>query len=826
MQSEFGDQTGKLPVELGHHANMSEVTLNEKPTGCACSRCPTLQVSTPSMPKKPLHYYLLRGFVALMLVATIVFMGVLAVKPQSNTSVDSLPLVARGLEEADITGRFAYQSLHKSKNGKPQKPDQVVPFIELAADGKTVTARVSHTHPNNVPPRLTRDVEADKTTVSSASHTHHPPGPVIHNAADLEDILFDVGRTKEARALTGDQIHTDFETRTVAYSTDDDGMVLYRPSILEKLHTHRAGAPVPLVPDINPDMADGDKAKVVNRELPGTIKMTTTFPPHIHNKGANSEAAPTAAPAQVNSEAQSKETGVPTEQSTSARVAKVAPIALSSNKLNDIHNGGNASHGDSSYTHNHTHLSVGHDDGDGDVPHFNATTITKAPRSEVTMSIIADAFFDVTQTVTHVSGSTWRQVTTPFVPAPPIPTNQIVGPIVTVFEPVINTTYELIPMQGDDPKDTYSIYWNPIATGAPTRADHISIMSSWKANGGTYPAMPTRYDIVWDHRTNTTWNKTVEGTWDNWIDVYVSITTQYPAPAKTPVPDIPQWPGQPDYSENPFFTVEPGPNWVGPSTSSTVPTGHAHGEHEGPETLSNGQPIVFPSPTEGSVPVKKSVQPVKNVDQHYPVPFFPKGAENYDVWSEWVGYCGVIKHITPKGESHLPLKPFGDLHKLGGDYVQSMCFRGINYYLHIDNESKAGRYWLTSLIQNRNISEVGYAGVLPDWSAYPNPVGENIHDVLQPEWISDCLVLFHHAGSSAWGGDLMLNTRKEFDAHGRRFATSNKDLVQSPRKCEKINMLLHVEEYHNMDGFQIGDWWITPMDKEPFYVGRTRAGDS
>ncbi|KAF3161711.1 hypothetical protein TWF788_002402 [Orbilia oligospora] len=741
-------------------------------------------------------------------------------------------LIARDLREAtNVVGRYAYQSIRHSKNGKPPKPDQVVPLVELVENEKTITVRASHTHPNHVPHRVPRDLESEESSVTSASHTSHPPGPVIHNAADLEDILFDVGKTKE-RSGGLDIVHTDLTTRTVAYLTDSSG-THFQVSTIELYHTHSNGN-TPFAPEINTSPGEGNDLQALGYRPTSSVELETSFPSF---ENLDNIASPTASPAQIRSAVQRQETNIATP--TSHRISKVAPIVIDSNNPNNIRLPGNsaynASHGDSSYTHNHIHFSVGHDDGDGDMPGLNTTTatrtITRAPRlPQVTESIIADAFFNINRTVTHVSGPTWRQVATPRPPAPPVPTNRVVGPIETMFEPAINVTFELIPMEADDPESPFSIYWNPIATGAPTRADHISLASSWRANGGKYPSMPTRYDIVWDHRTNTTWNKTVEGTWDGWIDVYVSITTQYPAPPKTPVPAIPTSPGQPEYDPitNPDFTFGPGPNWVGPSSESSSVEAHASTPTAPKGTdlpaFPNDRTTTFPPPTDGSTASPRPSQNLKQeIDMHYPVPFFPNGPEKYKVWSEWIGYCSVIKHINLKNEPRNPLRPFGIVDGWGGDCVQNLCVRGINYYIHIDNESAVGQYWQATLMYDRNVSEAGYADILPSWKTYPQMVAENTQDLLRPEWIADCVVLLHHNGTSNWGNQFLINARKYFDPHGRRYTSGDRNTVNPPKKCRRLDMLLHIEEYHNINGFVIGDWWVTPSDEEPFYVSPSDA---
>ncbi|KAK6520841.1 hypothetical protein TWF506_001084 [Arthrobotrys conoides] len=805
---------------------------------------------TPGSPKKPQRQHI---FAPVLLVAVVLqtFLGISYAfglwplgsivgyqKPehertphlsnQNAPAVDRAELFARDLDEVDIVGRYAYQSLRHSKNGRPPKPNQVVPIIELVENGKTITVRVSHTHPNHVPRRLPRDVdhEPEESTATSAPHTSHSPGPVIHNAADLEDILFDVGRTKGHRGGPGsDIIHTEYTTRTVAYSTDSTGMPYYHVSTIELYHTHINGN-TPIAPEINPGSSEGDRAKALEYKPTSPAGLEAAF---LTPEGLDSIASPTAYPAQINSALQSEETSV---TSTTSRISKLAPIADVPHDANHVHQPGNiaynASHGDSSYTHNHTHLSVGHDDGDGDTPHFNNTTsiVTMVRHSapHATESIICDAFFNINRTVTHVSGRTWRQVTTTRPPVPPVPTNRVIGPIETIFDPPTNVTYEIIPMEVDDPEVPFSIYWNPVATGTPTRADHISLASSWRANGGNYPAMPTRYDIVWDHRTNTTWNKTVEGTWDEWIDVYVSITTQYPAPPKTPVAAVPTSPGQPEYDPvtNPDFTWGPGPNWVGPSSESLSVEAHASTSASQKSTevqvLPDGRTMTVPAPTGGLTSLPKPTENLKQeIDQHYPVSFFPKGPENYVVWSEWIGYCSVIKHINSKGEDLVPLRPFGDVDSWGSEYVEYLCAKGVDYYIHINNESVPGQYWSNALKESRNISDVGYANYVPSWKAYPRTVPQNSEDLLQAEWIADCVVLLHHAGTSTWGNEFLQNARKNFDPHGRRYISDDDSTVRAPTKCRKIDMLLHIEEYHNIDGFLIGDWWITPTDIPPVH---------
>ncbi|KAK6351438.1 hypothetical protein TWF718_004598 [Orbilia javanica] len=748
-------------------------------------------------------YYVLTTFCSSLMVIPTFGYGQIT----TNTAT----LVARGSEGTGNPGRYAYQSVRQSQSGKPKKPDQVVPLVELVDNGKTVTARVSHSHPNPVPLMVPRDVEPE------ASET----------TEDLEDGPSDAGSTKEPRAAT-DIVHTDLSTRMVAYSTDPASTITYyRLSRVEIYHTHSRGT-TPIAPNINPEMAAENEDRDVEHENTNFAQMTASS-----SQGSQSDmVSSTASPGQVNAagEIQSEETGlIP----TISPVAKGAPLAVGSHDFSTDHKSGkinvayNSSHGDSSYTHNHTHFSVGHDDGDGDVTSLNDTIVTRTARSaQVMRSIIADSFFNINRTVTHVSGSTWRQVTTTAPPAPSMPTNRVIGPIETVFEPATNITYEVIPMELDDPEDPYTIFWNPVSTGTPTRADHLSLASSWKANGGKYPSVPTRYDIVWDHRTNTTWNKTIEGTWDNWVEVYVSITTQYPAPPKTPVPAIPTRPGQASYDPitNPNFTWGPGPNWVGPSSGSSssglqVSKSASPENSMTPSTFSDSPVTTISTPTDGATLEQAPTNPRKSeVDKHYPVPFFPEGPEKYEVWSEWIGYCGVIKHIIAKGELRTPLKPFGDFQGLGGKYITNMCLNGLDYYIHIDNESNAGRYWAANLMQDRNVAEDGYAATIPGWTGSYINIEKATQDLITPEWIADCLVILHHAGTSTWRNDFLDRARKDFDPHGRRYISVHQDLVQSPKNCPKIEMLLHVEEYHGLNGFLLGDWWITPLDSEPFYL--------
>ncbi|KAK6361326.1 hypothetical protein TWF730_005061 [Orbilia blumenaviensis] len=703
------------------HTDMCEIALDEKPSGCTASECPKLQASTSSK-GLPCCSLLPYSILVIILIGSLVVCAI--PRPLHNSfpqsDVNNGSLVARDAQETNIMGRYAYQSLRNSKNGKPPKPDQVIPLVELVEDGKTITARVSHTHPNPVPSRLPRSAE-----------------PSVYNSEDVDT-------ANESREVDSDVVHTEYETRTVAIATDEEEVTIYGPSVFEILHTHTAGRPEPIAPDINTNMANGDEVR--------------------------------------------SEAGAGTT------------TAASLLRKNDASN-------------REPQISI------------SMATITSAARlPEVSGSLIADAFFDITHTVTHVSGSTWRQVTTstPRASSISIPASSIVGPIVTLFEPIINTTFEVIPMRGDCPDDPYSIYINPIATGAPTRADHISIMSSWRANGGKYPAVPTRYDIVWDHRTNTTWNKTIEGTWDNWVEVYVSITTQYPAPPKTPVADVPTSPGQSPYDPetNPDFTIAPGPNWV--DSSPRVSTSTSDPPYTEPTTLPsiNAETLIFPTPTEKAALLPKSDEFMKRmIDQNYPAPFFPGGGDKYQVWSEWIGYCGVVKHINLKGEPALPLQPFGDLNILGGDYIRDMCQKGLNYYIHFDSESTAGRYWLSSLVRNRNITKEGYSSTLPVWSSKSsNAASDNDSDILIPEWITDCLVILRHSTSSSWGNAFLLKANKNFDENGRLYISADRSLVRPPINCQKIEMLLHIREYHSMEGFQLADWWITPTDEEPFYI--------
>ncbi|KAK6503384.1 hypothetical protein TWF481_008404 [Arthrobotrys musiformis] len=660
-----------------------------------------------------------------------------------------------------------------------------------------------------------------------------PPNSLKSDIEKLEAELAAFGKRSQEF-----ETHTDYTSRTVPYSTDSTGLVYYQTSNVPVPHTHSGYTPIaPVINlDCDEDDATGDDCdrgyKTVDRTdiVPRRPKEISDGTPYSGNpakpesttslpfrKSANYVQSSTPTPAaQVQGDIGSKETAAP---STTSRVAKTGQV-ISANHSGDFggndHSGSNAfnaSHGDSSYTHNHTHFSVGHDDGDGDVhvPTSNDTIVTISPRYPQTAgSIIADAFFNINRTVTHVSGPTWRQVTTTIPPAPPVPTNKVVGPIVSIFEPATNVTFEVIPMEGDDPEGPYSVYWNPVSTGAPTRADHVSIMSSYRANGGTNPPMPTRYDIVWDHRTNTTWNKTIEGTWDNWVEVYVSITTQYPAPPKTPVTAIPTRPWQDPYDEitNPFFTVEAGPNWVGPTSDAVGTRTHQQTEST----------VITPTPTNNPTPKERSHEPTQvDIDHHYPVPFFPGGPGKYDVWSEWIGYCGVIKHITQKGEPRIPLKPFGDFTDFGGGYIRSLCFRGIDYYLHIDDESRAASYWLNRLVHNRNISHDGYADALPTWNSYNGTV-QDYDDFIRPEWITDCVVLLHHARALTWGNNFLYTARSNFDANGRRYISADRDQVKAPSNCPRIDILLHVEEDRSIDGFLLGDWWVTPGDDQPFYV--------
>ncbi|KAF3937042.1 hypothetical protein ABW19_dt0210489 [Dactylella cylindrospora] len=132
------------------------------------------------------------------------------------------------------------------------REDQIIPIsLSVDTEGVTHTVRATHTH-NRIP----RDVEDRKPT---STHTPHAPGPVIHNPQDLDDLLF--SDFEQPTANQGDTVprvtgavHTDFETRVVAYTTLEDGRVLYGASVTPVYHTHPENGPMPMVPAINPTM--------------------------------------------------------------------------------------------------------------------------------------------------------------------------------------------------------------------------------------------------------------------------------------------------------------------------------------------------------------------------------------------------------------------------------------------------------------------------------------------------------------------------------------------------------------------------------------------
>ncbi|KAF3921945.1 hypothetical protein ABW20_dc0102440 [Dactylellina cionopaga] len=733
--------------------------------------------------------------------------------------------------------RYAYKAAYEMKIGNTQGPDQIVPVTQYVDKGKSVSVRVSHTHPKPVPERevMPRDVAVEAVKTTTSSHTQHSPGPVIHNPGDLADILFTDKREVHVESA-GTNVHVELETRTVPYSTDESGIAYYRASEFSVSHTHPEKGPLPMVPNINPTMKVGDQQKrpvggyKLNTVVLNTIKTTSTsiFNPH-----------PSATPGHTHLEARSIQTSIPDEQLQALRdriemlrqLAKLPrPLAV------------NISHGDSKYSHNHSHVSINHDDGDGDIAVFNSS-ISMPPRdlSPVTSSVIYDGFWGDSITVTYVGGSTWEMIPWADMATSeiPTPTGNIIGPAATIFDPVMNVTYDVVPY--DDPADPaipVSFFWDPVSTGEPTLPEHIAIASSYRAAGGQYPVMPTPH-LVFDPKTNITWNNTFKGDAVNWIPVYFPVSTGYPpAFTNSAVPWIPTWPAKRDVSStntlDPEFhdftslhppktgtigpeehATEPLPSvtkYVGPARtpgqakiavgdSGIVALPHAH-----PDSLFPGLNSPRPKPESRNVNQDK-------IDKHYPVPFFRDGPENYQVWSEWFDPCRVIKHITKKGDHHVEVKPFGEIGELSGEgRVHSTCNNNIDYLIHLENTSEAYKVYKDALVVNRDFTQDGYAPQIPTWPRLtrdPTETTEKVQpgdtDFLRPDWIANCTVVLHHAADNSFG----IMFHKSYDFNGQ--------LITPSTACRTLNILLHVEEFHSTEGFQIGDWWVTPQDDEPVY---------
>ncbi|EPS36411.1 hypothetical protein H072_10102 [Dactylellina haptotyla CBS 200.50] len=712
------------------------------------------------------------------------------------------------VDEADVsTGlpwdnqRYAYKAAFDNRNAELQKPDNVVPMTQYVDNGGTVDARVSHTHPKPVPRADSlHDLghEGVKAALSSSIHSYHTPGPVIHNPGDLEDILFTDRRVAfddPVIATTAKNVHLELETRTVPYTTDENGRVSYRASEFEVYHTHPENGPVPMVPDINPTVLAHINKAIRPEAHPNTIRLTTTF---TTKAVSTPELHPSAIPGHTHIQAralQTSEANVPTN-----------------NFIRD------------------------HDDGERDVSEYT-TNVT--PLSLGVTSSIYNYYYNFTVTVTYAGNSTWAETWTPLLADVQTPTNKVVGPTVTFFDPVLNITYDIVPFE--DPNLTVlpkiSLWWRPVATGSPTRPKDISKASSFYAAHKTVHTLPGPM-LVFDSHTNVTWNQTYEGNLiDNWR-VFSPVTTGYP-PAFTPtlIPH-PEWPPFRAYDEE-----------VGPFYENILPTVTALVLSETPiggvssliEDAPNSEPIQAEEGFRiGVIPIgyeENSVKPPSpdglternpkqiEIDQHYPVPFFPDGPENYQVFSQWVGTCRVIKHIAKKGVPHKDFiinthTQIDVMNPTDRKQQEGMCHGVIYYMLHIEESSAAAELFGKAIAFENELRKRGYDSPIPNWASLRSLVNdtdrtaEDSYEGLGIEWYDDCTPIIHHTGRrmspeirSLWDGN------KEWIRNG---IPSN--WYPPFEKCERINILLPlVDGGGSIDGFQIGDWWITPNHDLPFY---------
>ncbi|EWC46771.1 hypothetical protein DRE_04016 [Drechslerella stenobrocha 248] len=432
--------------------------------------------------------------------------------------------------------RYAYQAVHDSRG------DAAVPLTEYLVNGNIVTSRFKHNHHRPVfGGNARRDIAAADIAATTSPHTHHSPGAVIHNIGDLIDILFSEEHdvSKRNSPVGSNTVHVEVETRTIPYSTDLNGQIYYGPNAISVYHTHMDGGPAPMVPNINPTMANGDRDPTAHTGATSLSARPSSALPSQTNE-------PAIAPASY----QSLETGAvgdlqPDQMHSSSPVAIIEDSQLagflftptSTREWTTVTRTNSSNTGLMS-----TH--------DGDAQ----SHITPPP---ITSSVIFDDFWSHSVTVTYAGSGTWKMIpwSTPEAPAPP--TGTPVGPVRTIFDPVVNITYEVAPYDSEDSVNSVALYWRPISTGTPTRPEDIAAASSFIAAGGKPPSMPKPH-IVFDSRTNITWNQTFEGDVINWIPVYIAVSTgDRPDYTHPPVPWIPEWPGFGDEED-----YNPGANWV------------------------------------------------------------------------------------------------------------------------------------------------------------------------------------------------------------------------------------------------------------------------
>ncbi|KAF3929287.1 hypothetical protein AA313_de0207377 [Arthrobotrys entomopaga] len=461
--------------------------------------------------------------------------------------------------------RYAYKAVHDKKNDNIQSPKDVIPMTQYAVNGETYTDRVEHTHSKLVPrgrlsPRdAANDVnEEAKTTTSSQSHTRHSPGPVIHNPTDLVDILF---TDKAARNIdpeqTTDNVHAELSTRTLPYSTDENGRVFYRVSVYSVYHTHPANGPIPIAPDINPNLMNrgtednlGEQPIDPEHLVTAVPAFTITAVEHMPNGFATDVAAP--ASSEIEKISIQTAAAAPSDD-----IQRLGKVGLIHGHIEPIHGDDLLAHStqivgsDSSSVLSNRKLDpVGSIVSDGLLDSISDLTgpITKAPRPTPLglTSTIYDLYMNRSVTVTYDGDDFWKQPSTdPWSGMPTTPPGgETIAPVATMFDPLFNITYEYIQYKDPNPdaENPVSIWYHPIATGEAIRPQDKSVQSEYWATA--HPHNLPSPQLVFDSYTNVTWNRTFEGPFYNWVEVYSAISTGWPPSFTKSSSELPEWPGK------------------------------------------------------------------------------------------------------------------------------------------------------------------------------------------------------------------------------------------------------------------------------------------
>ncbi|KAK6544315.1 hypothetical protein TWF694_001015 [Orbilia ellipsospora] len=458
--------------------------------------------------------------------------------------------------------RYAYKAVYDNKNGNVQKPEKVVPITEYVVNGKTYTDRVTHAHPKPTPRGLLpRDDtgavhERAKTTTSSQSHSRHPPGPVIHNPGDLVDILFTDKVAKNVDVEpTSKNVHAELETRTLPYTTDENGRVSYRVSAYSVYHTHPANGPVPIAPDINPTLMDRDGENDSGEQPVDPAQLITSvgsFTITTIEYMLNGLTTDLAAPASSEIEKISIQTAAAVPSDDFQRLGKVGPLHSHSGPIHGDDILGHLTQivgGSSSVLNDHKEAissieSTDIFDGVSDL----TGPITKAPQTTPLgiTSMIYDYHMNYSATVTYDGDDLWKQPSTDMWSENPTtpPAGETIAPVATMFDPLFNITYEYIRYKDPNPDaiPPFSVWYHPIATGEAIRPQDKSIQSEYWATARPHTLPPPQ--LVFDSYTNVTWNRTFEGPFYNWVGVYSAISTGWPPSFTKSYSDYPEWPDQ------------------------------------------------------------------------------------------------------------------------------------------------------------------------------------------------------------------------------------------------------------------------------------------